>query len=100
MKPGKNDLAVLQKISGLQLTELQKYTGDMVETFGLDERIYKYKGSRPISLYRWDLDCILDVIDLNLNDTRNYPDHLSEGYSALSELRRILKYEYQKTFVK
>ena len=39
MKPGKNDVAVLYQISGLQLTELQKYTGDMCEAFGLNDRI-------------------------------------------------------------
>ena len=98
MKPGKNDVAVLYQISGLQLTELQKYTGDMCEAFGLDDRIYKYKGTRPIALYRWDLDCILDVIDLNLHAAGNYPDQLSEGYAALSELRSILKSEYEKTY--
>ena len=45
MRPGKNDVAVLYQISGLQLTELQKYTGDMCDAFGLDERIYKYKST-------------------------------------------------------
>ena len=98
MRPGRNDVAVHYQISGLQLTELQKYTGDMCEAYGLDGRIYKYKGTRPIALYRWDLDCILDVIDLNLNDARNYPDQLSNGFMALSELRRTLKSEYQKTY--
>ena len=98
MRPGKNDIAALYQISGLQLTELQKYTSDMCEAFGLEDRIYKYKGTRPIALYRWDLDCILDVIDLNLHNARNYPNQLSDGYSALSELRRSLKSEYQKTY--
>ena len=98
MRPRKKDVAVRYKISGLQLTELQKYTDDMCEAFGLGGRIYKYKGTRPIALYSWDLDCMLAVIDLNLNDARNYPDQLSEGYSALAELRRILKLEYQKTY--
>ncbi len=74
MKPGKNDIPVKRKISGKQLEELQKHTGYMCEAFGLDDKIDNYKGTRPISFYRWDLDCILDVLWLVLNDGNEYPN--------------------------
>jgi hypothetical protein len=43
----------------------------MDEAFGLDARIRKYQGSRPIGFYRWDLECLIDVIDSALADEKN-----------------------------
>ena len=76
MKPAKGDISVCMKISGLQLTELQRYSVEMCEAYGLDGKIEKYMGTRPISLYRWDLDCILDVLDLALDDNTAHPGSL------------------------
>ena len=45
---------------------LQCLTGWMAEAFGLDRKIENYKGIRPLTLYRWDLECLMDVIDLAL----------------------------------
>jgi hypothetical protein len=42
----------------------------MIEAFGLDTKVENYKGIRPISFYSWDLDCILDVLDIVLNEYR------------------------------
>ena len=98
MKPRRNDVAVQCQISGLQLTELQKYTDHMIEAFGLNSKIERYKGKRPISLYRWDLDCILAVLDLSLTDARNYPDMQSEGYLSLQSLQQSLKVAYRDTY--
>lgn len=70
----------------------------MVEAFGLDTKIYNYKGVRPISFYSWDLDCILDVLDMVLNDKNEYPDKNDEGYIKLQELYIHLKNEYKKTY--
>ena len=42
MKPGRNDLPIKIKISGRQLEELQKYTWQMIEAFGLDTKIDNY----------------------------------------------------------
>ena len=53
-------------ISGDELRELKRHTGSMAEAFGVDRKIEGYKGTRPITLYRWDLDCLMDVIDLAL----------------------------------
>ena len=91
MKPGKNDIPVKVTISGRQLTELQKHTWQMCEAFGLDHKIDNYKGIKPISLYSWDLDCIIDVLWLALDDEKEYPDKNDEGYRLLQELYVFLK---------
>lgn len=98
MKPGKNDIPIKVKISGLQLEELQRHTLHMIEAFGLDTKVENYKGVRPISFYSWDLDCILDVLDMVLNDEKEYPDKEAEGYIKLNELRVYLKNEYKETY--
>ena len=98
MKPGKNDIPIERKISGRQLEELQKHTGQMCEAFGLDRKIENYKGTRSISFYRWDLDCILDVLDMALDDEKEYPDKKDEGYIKLYELYVDLKKAYKETY--
>ena len=98
MKPGKNDIPINIKISGIQLTELQKHAWHMIEAFGLDTRIDVYKGIRPISLYSWDLDCILDVLSMVLDDEKEYPDKTDEGYIKLHELYTQLKSAYKDTY--
>ncbi len=98
MKPGKNDIPINRKISGRQLEELQKHTWQMCEAFGLDRKIENYKGTRPISFYSWDLDCILDVLDMTLDDEKEYPDKKDEGYIKLYELYVDLKKAYKETY--
>lgn len=98
MKPGKNDIPIKVKISGIQLIELQKHSWHMIEAYGLDTRVENYKGIRPISFYSWDLDCILDVLDMVLNDKKEYPNKNDEGYIKLHELYFHLKNEYKTTY--
>lgn len=98
MKPGKNDIPIERKISGRQLEELQKHTWQMCESFGLDRKIENYKGTRGISFYRWDWDCILEVLDMVLNDENEYPDKKDEGYIKLYELYADMKKAYKKTY--
>ncbi len=81
------------------MKELQKHTWQMCEAFGLDSKIEKYKGTRPISFYSWDLDCILDVLDMALDDEKEYPDKNDEGYIKLYELYLDLKKTYKETYV-
>ena len=81
------------------MKELQKHTWQMCEAFGLDSKIEKYKGIRPISFYSWDLDCILDVLDMALDDEKEYPDKNDEGYIKLYELYLDLKKAYKETYV-
>ena len=85
-------------IDGEELEELQKHTWYMDEAFGLDRRIEKYKGKKPIGLYRWDMDCLIDALDMALDDPKEYPDHKSSGYLALKNLSEKLKAEYERNF--
>ena len=62
MKLGKNDRKHQVLITGAELRELQRL--DMPESLGLDRRIERYHGKRPIGLYRWDLDCLLATLSL------------------------------------
>jgi len=98
MKPGSRDIKVNMLIMGEELEELQKHTWSMVEAFGLDRRIEQYKGKRPIGFYRWDLDCLIDVLSMALDDSKEYPDHKSSGYLALKNLFDNLKSEYNRNF--
>ena len=98
MKPSKSDPRIRVKISGLRLTELQEHAGAMCEAFGLDRKIERYKGTRPITLYHWDLECLLDVLNWVLNDGKQYPDQEAPEYIALHELHVRLKDLYRQTF--
>lgn len=98
MKPSSRDHRHRLKISGDELRELKRHTGSMAEAFGLDRKIEKYQGTRPITLYRRDLDCLLDVIALALEDRRAYPDHTSTGYHALKPLGERLRAEYEAVY--
>ncbi|MEA3412472.1 MAG: hypothetical protein U9R74_13170 [Pseudomonadota bacterium] len=80
------------------MTELQKHAWQMIEAFGLGARIDVYKGIRPISFYSWDLDCILDVLSMVLDDEKEYPDKMAEGYIKLHELYARLKNAYKDTY--
>ena len=87
MKPGPKDKRHRILITGRELEELQAFTGLMAEAFGLDRRIEHYRGKRPIGLYAWDVECLVDVISLALADKRAYPRQSGPGYEALKRLR-------------
>ncbi|MEW6587071.1 MAG: hypothetical protein AB1442_15860, partial [Nitrospirota bacterium] len=76
--------------------ELKRHTSQMSEAFGLDEKIENYQGKRPLGLYRWDMDCLIDVIEMALDDLADYPDKKAPGYNALKSLLRRLRSEYRK----
>jgi len=98
MKPGSRDIKVKILITGEELRELKKFTWAMDEAYGLDRRIEQYKGKRPIGFYRWDLDCLIDVLSIALDDSEEYPDRNCSGYIALERLSDRLKSEYKKIF--
>src|SRR5439155_25164731 len=100
MKPLSGDHQHRLLITGDELQELQRHTGSMAEAFGLDRKIENYKGSRPLTLYRWDLDCLMDVIDLALRDERDYPDRSAPGYLAFKRLGERLHREYDAVYGK
>jgi hypothetical protein len=86
LKPASGDKKHTILITRLELKELQRHTWQMAESFGLDRRIDEYRGKRPISLYRWDIECLQDVIAMALKDSAEYPNHSTPGYLALRHL--------------
>jgi hypothetical protein len=96
MRPGPKDGKLTILITGDELHELKLFTVVMAEAFGLDRRIEAYSGKRPIGFYRWELDCMLTVMDLALKDLRAYPDKKSSSYAAFKRLRDRLQEEYRR----
>lgn len=86
MKPEPKDTRYRILITGRELEELQKHTWMMAEAFGLDRRIELYQGQRPITLYNWDLDCLIDVMADALVISTENPDRSGLGYEALHQL--------------
>ncbi|MCU0500769.1 MAG: hypothetical protein MUC51_03210 [Anaerolineae bacterium] len=87
MKPGPKDIPYHVLITGRELEELKKHTWLMAEAFGLDRRIVAYQGKRPITLYAWDLDCLVDVMTDALVTSTEYPIRSGPAYEALQSLR-------------
>ena len=87
IKPGSKDRKAYIVITGLELDELQRFVWMMVESFGLARRIANYQGVRPIGLWRWDLECLVDVIDSVLDDPEYYSSRDTPEYLAIKALR-------------
>lgn len=98
MRPGSRDIRYKILITGQELEELKKFTGDMAESFGLDRRIENYNGKRPIGLYRWDLDCLEAAIWMALDDENEYPDKSNDGYKALKRLYDKINLLHKKAY--
>ena len=98
MKPGPRDIKVLLRIDGEELVQLKRQTWQMAEAFGLDSRIERYEGKRPIALYRWDMDCLIDVITIALDDQNEHPSRDTPDRQALKSLLSRLQAEYRKAF--
>jgi hypothetical protein len=94
MKPGRHDIRHQVLITGAELHELQRHTALMAESFGLDRRIEAYRGTRPLSLYRWDLECLLAALRIALADQRRYSSPGAAGYQPLHALNMRLQAEY------
>ncbi len=98
MKPCSGDIRHKVLITGDELRELKRHVYSIVEAFGLDRKIEAYKGTRPLTLYRWDLDCLMDVIENKLGDTTEYPDKTAPEYLVLRRLRERLRIEYDRHY--
>ncbi len=85
-------------IDGEELAQLKRHAWQMAEAFGQDSRIERYHGKRSIGFYRWDMDCLIDVVNMALDDRREYPAKDSPGYAALKRLAARLQDEYQRAF--
>lgn len=93
MKPCSGDIRHKVLITGDELRELKRHSGSMAEAFGLDNKIEAYQGTRPIKLDRWDLECLMDVIDCELDNPRKYPDKNASEYDVLKRLGKRLREE-------
>ena len=98
VKPGPRDKAIKLKFSRRELKELKRHTWRMADSFGLDRRIEAYEGTRPISFHRWDVECLLDVLDGALKEMQGNAERDSPGYLACKRLRGRLQQEYNRTW--
>jgi hypothetical protein len=95
MRPGKKDKRYYILIAGEELVELKKYTWAMAEAYGLDMRLARYKGKKPIGFWAWDLDCLEAVLDGALRDyaNSNSPEHQAMK-SLMSKINGLLDEAY------
>ncbi len=91
MKPGSRDRSYPILITGQELKELKELTYMMAEAFGLDGRVERYQGKRPIGFYRWDLDCLEDVLSISVDELRGEVGEASQRYQALANLSKRIK---------
>jgi hypothetical protein len=98
MKPCPGDIRHKIMITGDELRELKRHAPTITEAFGLDRKIEAYKGTRPLTLFRWDLDCLMDVIENELADEKEYPDRSAPAFLALKSLGERLRCEYDSCY--
>ena|SRR6266849_3749348 len=98
MKPGKYDRTHPFLIAGVELRELKRHTEELPQSFGLDHHLQCYQGTRPITLYRWDPEYLLDVLSMALDDRHQYPSQRSESYLALKAVDDRFKQEYDSSY--
>ena len=98
IKPGRNDKKYFILISGDELDELQEHAWDFTECYGLNRRIYNYKGKRPMGLYRWDIEAMKEVISIVMQDPKSYPDQNSPEFQAISRLYARVHELYREAF--
>ena len=96
MKPGKYDRRHRILISGVELQALKLLA--MPESFGLEGRIQRYEGKRPIGLYRWDLECLLDTLSLEWADRPQHPRLRRRDIDALKSLHDRLRKECDSVY--
>ena len=97
MKPGKYDRKHHFLIQGAELRELKAL--DLPESYGLDRRIERYQGKRPLGLYRWDLDCLLAALSIALDKPDDYYTPPANK-RAIKQLLDRLQAEYDSAYGK
>ena len=100
MKPGKYDRKHQFQMTGVELRELKRHTEDLPQSFGLDHRLQRYQGQRPIGLYRSDLEYLLDILSVVLENTDLYPSQQSKGFLALKAVHDRFKKAYESAYRK
>ena len=96
MKPGKNDRRHQVLIKGAELRVLKELS--LPESFGLERRVERYQGKRPIGLYRWDLECLLDTVSLEMTDRPWHPKLRRRDLAELESLYGRLRKEYDLAY--
>ncbi len=96
MKPGKYDRKHQVLIAGAELRELKLL--DLPESFGLERRLQCYEGKRPIGLYRWDLEYLLDALSLEMRESPHHPRLRRKDLDALRSLHDRLRKEYDSAY--
>jgi hypothetical protein len=96
LKPGKYDRRHQVLIRGAELRELKELS--LPESFGLERRVERYQGKRPIGLYRWDLECLLDTLSLEMTDRPLHPKVRRGDLAALQALYDRLRKEYDLAY--
>ena len=96
MKPGKYDRRHQIIISGVELRELKLLP--LPESFGLERRLQRYERKRPIGLYRWDLECLLETLLLEVADRPQHPRLRRRDIDALKSLHDRLRKEYDSGY--
>ena len=96
MRPGKNYRKHQVLITGAELLELKSLA--MPESFGLEARVQRYEGKRPIGLYRWDLECLLATLSLELEERVQHSRLRRKDLAALRSLHDRLRTEYDSAY--
>lgn len=96
MKPGKYDRRHQVLIKDAELRALKELS--LPESFGLERRVERYQGKRPIGLYRWDLECLLDTLSLEMTDRPLHPRPRRTDLAALQSLYDRLRKEYDTAY--
>jgi hypothetical protein len=68
------------------------------ESFGLEGRLQRYEGKRPIGLYRWDLECLLATLSLEMEARPQHPRLRSKAIDGLKSLHDRLQKEYDSVY--
>jgi hypothetical protein len=79
-------------VEGAELKKL-----DLAESFGLDRRIERYHGKRPLGLYRWDLEGVLAGLSLALDPPDGYYSPPANK-QAIRKLHDRLQAEYESAY--
>jgi hypothetical protein len=95
MKPGKYDRKHQLLITGAELRELKEL--DLAESFGLDRRIELYEGKRPLGLYRWDLEYLVESLSMVL-DGRYYGELPAKRRPTVQRLHDRVRAEYDSAY--
>jgi len=86
-------------IHGDELDALREVSTWFGDCFGLEARVLKYQGKRPLGLYEWDFECLLGGIEASLTKERRYGRGLTEDErAALGRLYERLAAIYKETY--